>query len=122
MSADTVSSAYTLLHIQPFKTDGLRTVLRILTCCAGDVQIHLVEINIEVDAEVAEAAGVNGTPTIQMFKVVSPCSCVMMVVSACHLQHVYASCLTTCCLCFAGQSAGRAFARCQDEERLPEQA
>ena len=73
MSADTVSSAYTLLHIQPFKTDGLRTVLRILTCCAGDVQIHLVEINIEVDADVAEAAGVNGTPTIQMFKVASPC-------------------------------------------------
>jgi thioredoxin reductase (NADPH) len=31
-------------------------------------KIHLVEINIEVDAEVAEAAGVNGTPTIQMFK------------------------------------------------------
>ncbi len=31
-------------------------------------QIHLVEIDIERDADIAEAAGVNGTPTIQLFK------------------------------------------------------
>lgn len=35
--------------------------------CIG-VQIHLVEIDIEVDPEIAEAAGVSGTPTIQFFK------------------------------------------------------
>lgn len=69
-----------------FKADGVGALLRILTCCAGDVQIHLVEINIEVDAEVAEAAGVNGTPTIQMFKVVSPCRLATTVVSACYSE------------------------------------
>ncbi|KAK9810090.1 hypothetical protein WJX72_004635 [[Myrmecia] bisecta] len=31
-------------------------------------KVHLVEIDIEVDPEIAEAAGVNGTPTIQLFK------------------------------------------------------
>ena len=31
-------------------------------------QVHLVEINIEEDGEVAAAAGVNGTPTVQLFK------------------------------------------------------
>lgn len=31
-------------------------------------RIHLVEINIEQDPEIAEAAGVSGTPTIQFFK------------------------------------------------------
>ena len=30
--------------------------------------MHLVEIDIEQDPEIAEAAGVNGTPTIQFFK------------------------------------------------------
>ena len=105
------------------KADGVWGLLRIVTCCAGDVQIHLVEINIEVDAEVAEAAGVNGTPTIQMFKVVSPCRLATAVGSTCPAKHVYDSCIMTCCLCCsAGQSAGRAFARCEDEERLPEQA
>jgi hypothetical protein len=44
----------------------------LLICWTDGLQIHLVEINIEVDAEIAEAAGVNGTPTIQMFKVVIP--------------------------------------------------
>lgn len=31
-------------------------------------QIHLIEIDIEQDGDIAEAAGVNGTPTIQLFK------------------------------------------------------
>lgn len=31
-------------------------------------KIHLVEIDIEEDPEIAQAAGVNGTPTVQMFK------------------------------------------------------
>jgi len=31
-------------------------------------KVHLVEIDIETDADIAEAAGVNGTPTIQLFK------------------------------------------------------
>eukprot|EP00889_Picochlorum_renovo_P001411 jgi/Picre1/28441/NNA_003845.t1 len=31
-------------------------------------QIHLVEIDIAEDPEIAQAAGVNGTPTVQMFK------------------------------------------------------
>lgn len=31
-------------------------------------QIHYVEIDIEIDQEIAEAAGVAGTPTIQLFK------------------------------------------------------
>lgn len=32
------------------------------------VQVHLVEIDIEQDPEIAEAAGVQSTPTVQMFK------------------------------------------------------
>ena len=32
------------------------------------VQVHYVEIDIEADQEIAEAAGVTGTPTFQMFK------------------------------------------------------
>lgn len=32
------------------------------------VQVHLVEIDIEEDPKIAEAAGVQSTPTIQMFK------------------------------------------------------
>ena len=32
------------------------------------VQVHLIEIDIETDGDIAEAAGVNGTPTIQLFK------------------------------------------------------
>lgn len=37
---------------------------------AGEYQgdIHYVEIDIEADSEIAEAAGVTGTPTIQFFK------------------------------------------------------
>ena len=31
-------------------------------------QVHLVEIDIEQDSQIAEAAGVQSTPTIQMFK------------------------------------------------------
>jgi len=31
-------------------------------------QVHFVEIDIEADPEIAEAAGVTGTPTFQMFK------------------------------------------------------
>ena len=31
-------------------------------------KVHLVEIDIEQDPEIAEAAGVSGTPTIQIFK------------------------------------------------------
>lgn len=31
-------------------------------------KIHFVEIDIEQDNEIAEAAGVNGTPTVQFFK------------------------------------------------------
>lgn len=69
-----------------FKADGVWALLRILTSCAGDVQIHLVEINIEVDAEVAEAAGVNGTPTIQMFKVVLPCRPATAVLPTCTFE------------------------------------
>lgn len=30
--------------------------------------MHFVEIDIEADPEIAEAAGVNGTPTVQLFK------------------------------------------------------
>jgi thioredoxin reductase (NADPH) len=30
--------------------------------------IHFVEIDIAKDPEIAEAAGVNGTPTVQIFK------------------------------------------------------
>jgi thioredoxin reductase (NADPH) len=33
-----------------------------------DGQIHYVEIDIEVDPEIAESAGVTGTPTVQFFK------------------------------------------------------
>lgn len=32
------------------------------------LQVHLIEIDIDVDSEVAAAGGVNGTPTVQMFK------------------------------------------------------
>jgi thioredoxin-like negative regulator of GroEL len=32
------------------------------------MQVHLVEIDIEQDPRIAEAAGVQSTPTIQMFK------------------------------------------------------
>ena len=31
-------------------------------------KIHFVEIDINEDQEIAEAAGVNGTPTVQFFK------------------------------------------------------
>lgn len=31
-------------------------------------KLHYVEIDIEQDPEIAEAAGVNGTPTMQLFK------------------------------------------------------
>jgi thioredoxin reductase (NADPH) len=31
-------------------------------------KLHYVEIDIEQDTEIAEAAGVNGTPTLQVFK------------------------------------------------------
>jgi thioredoxin reductase (NADPH) len=31
-------------------------------------KIHFVEIDIEADPEIAEAAGVTGTPTVQLFK------------------------------------------------------
>ena len=31
-------------------------------------QVHLVEIDIEQDSQIAEAAGVQSTPTVQMFK------------------------------------------------------
>ncbi|KAK9822163.1 hypothetical protein WJX81_003005 [Elliptochloris bilobata] len=31
-------------------------------------KVHLVEIDVEEDPEIAEAGGVNGTPTVQMFK------------------------------------------------------
>lgn len=31
-------------------------------------KIHYVEIDIEQDPEIAEAAGVNGTPTMQLFR------------------------------------------------------
>ena len=31
-------------------------------------QVHLIEIDIDVDSEVAVAGGVNSTPTVQMFK------------------------------------------------------
>lgn len=30
--------------------------------------MHLIEIDIDVDSEVATAGGVSGTPTVQMFK------------------------------------------------------
>lgn len=32
------------------------------------LQVHLVEIDIEQDPKIAEAAGVQSTPTVQMFK------------------------------------------------------
>jgi thioredoxin reductase (NADPH) len=32
------------------------------------MQVHLVEIDIEQDPQIAEAAGVQSTPTVQMFK------------------------------------------------------
>jgi thioredoxin reductase (NADPH) len=32
------------------------------------LQIHYVEIDIEQDPEMAEAGGINGTPTVQFFK------------------------------------------------------
>ena len=32
------------------------------------LQVHLIEIDIEVDSEVALAGGVNSTPTVQLFK------------------------------------------------------
>ena len=38
--------------------------MQILLC----MQVHLIEIDIDVDSEVAVAGGVNGTPTVQMFK------------------------------------------------------
>ncbi len=31
-------------------------------------KVHYVEVDIEADAEIAEAAGVTGTPTVQFFK------------------------------------------------------
>ena len=34
----------------------------------GAVQLHLVEIDIEEDPEIAQAGGINGTPTVQIFK------------------------------------------------------
>ena len=42
-------------------------------CYRADVailgpQVHLVEIDTEEDPEIAEAAGINGTPTVQLFK------------------------------------------------------
>jgi thioredoxin reductase (NADPH) len=36
-----------------------------LSSAAG--KIHFVEIDIEADPEIAEAGGVNGTPTVQFF-------------------------------------------------------
>ena len=32
------------------------------------MQMHLIEIDIDVDSEVAVAGGVNSTPTVQLFK------------------------------------------------------
>ena len=32
------------------------------------LQIHLIEIDIEKDRQIAEAGGVGGTPTVQIFK------------------------------------------------------
>lgn len=43
------------------------TVRSLSALCCGE-QVHLVEIDIEQDPEIAEAAGVSGTPTIQFFK------------------------------------------------------
>ena len=37
-----------------------------LWCARG--QMHLVEIDIEEDPEIAQAGGITGTPTVQMFK------------------------------------------------------
>lgn len=34
----------------------------------GAAQLHLVEIDIEEDPEIAQAGGINGTPTVQIFK------------------------------------------------------
>lgn len=31
-------------------------------------QLHLVEIDVEEDPEIAEAGGITGTPTVQLFK------------------------------------------------------
>lgn len=47
-----------------------RTLKPILNGVVGeyDGRIHYVEIDIEVDPEIAEAGGVNGTPTFQIFK------------------------------------------------------
>ena len=32
------------------------------------MQIHFVEIDIEADPDIAEAGGINGTPSVQFFK------------------------------------------------------
>eukprot|EP00955_Chlamydomonas_euryale_P112987 366182-Chlamydomonas_euryale.AAC.8 len=42
-------------------------------------RVHYVLIDIEKDPEIAEAAGVNGTPTLQLFKVCC-CAAVMRAV------------------------------------------
>ena len=39
-----------------------------LMCLMFSLQVHLVEIDTEEDPEIAEAAGINGTPTVQLFK------------------------------------------------------
>lgn len=32
------------------------------------LQLHLVEIDVEEDAQIAQAGGITGTPTVQLFK------------------------------------------------------
>ena len=45
-----------------------QNMLTKLMCLILSVQVHLVEIDTEEDPEIAEAAGINGTPTVQLFK------------------------------------------------------
>ena len=61
----THSSAVTmLLNACQRRPSGLCSYL----CPMVLPQLHLVEIDIEEDPEIAQAGGINGTPTVQIFK------------------------------------------------------
>jgi thioredoxin reductase (NADPH) len=46
----------------------LKPILKGVVTSEYAARVHLVEIDIEADPEIAQAAGVQGTPTVQVFK------------------------------------------------------
>ena len=56
------------VHVLPRSYPSTLACIRMQVVDEYADKVHLVEIDIEQDPEIAEAAGVSGTPTIQIFK------------------------------------------------------